>query len=123
MEVYEMIEALKTKAGARLQDVPCKPLEDGGWKVYRKSLNNRHEAKTYVKAILTEVLEYLVKESNRANKADKGITCKVDKGNVKNYRTGVVAEWASDRMFNQSWCIDKMKVALKVSELFGLFKD
>ena len=123
MEVYQMIEELKVKAGARLQDVPVKELPDGGWKVYRKSLKNRHEAKTYVKAILTEVLEYLVKESNRASKADKGLACKVDKGNVKNYRTGVVAEWASDRMFNQGWCIDKMKVALRVSELFGLFKD
>ena len=123
MEVYQMIEELKVKAGARLQDVPVKELPDGGWKVYRKTLKNRHEAKVYVKAILTEVLEYLVKESNRASKADKGLACKVDKGNVKNYRTGVVAEWASDRMFNQGWCIDKMKVALRVSELFGLFKD
>ena len=123
MEVYEMIDQLKVKASTRLQDVPVKELPDGGFKVYRKTLKNRHEAKTYVKAILTEVLEYLVKESNRAKEADKGLACKVDKGNVKNYRTGVVAEWASDRMFNQSWCIDKMKVALRVSELFGLFKD
>ena len=121
MEVYEMIETLKTKAGARLQDVPCKPLEEGGWKVYRKSLKNRHEAKVYTKALLTEVLEYLVKESNRAKEADKGLSHKVDKGDVRNYRTGVKAEWASDRMFNEAWCIDKMKIAMKVAELFGLF--
>ena len=121
MEVYEMIEALKTKAGTRLQDVPCKPLEEGGWKVYRKSLKNRHEAKVYTKALLTEILEYLVKESNRAKEANKGLSHKVDKGDVRNYRTGVKAEWASDRMFNEAWCIDKMKIAMKVAELFGLF--
>ena len=123
MEVYQMIEELKVKAGARLQDVPVKELPDGGWKVYRKSLKNRHEAKTYVKAILTEVLEYLVKESNRAKEADKGIACKVDKGNVKQYRTGVKAEWSSDRMFNDSWLIGQMRTALVINKLFCLFDN
>ena len=121
MEAYEVIEQLKVKANVRLQDVPVKPLENGGWKVYRKSLNNKREARTYCKAILQDMLEYIIKETNRAKEADKGIACKVDKGDVRNYRTGVKAEWSSDRMFNESWCIDKMKTAMKVAELFGLF--
>ena len=124
MEVYEMIETLKTKAGARLQDVPCKPLEDGGWKVYRKSLNNKHEARIYCKAILKDMLEYIVKETNRAKVADsKGIAHKVDKGDVRNYRTGVKAEWSNDRMFNDSWLIGQMRTALVINKLFGLFDN
>ena len=124
MEAYEVIEQLKVKANVRLQDVPIKPLENGGWKVYRKSLNNKHEARTYCKAILKDMLEYIVKETNMAKVADsKGIAHKVDKGDFKQYRTGVKAEWSSDRMFNDSWLIGQMRTALVINKLFGLFDN
>ena len=124
MEAYEVIEQLKVKANVRLQDVPVKPLDNGGWKVYRKSLNNKREARTYCKAILNDMLEYIIKETNRAKVADsKGIAHKVDKGDFKQYRTGVKAEWSSDRMFNDSWLIGQMRTALVINKLFGLFDN
>ena len=124
MEAYEVIEQLKVKANVRLQDVPIKPLENGGWKVYRKSLNNKHEARIYCKVILKDMLEYIVKETNRAKVADsKGIAHKVDKGDFKQYRTGVKAEWSGDRMFNDSWLIGQMRTALVINKLFGLFDN
>ena len=124
MEAYEVIEQLKVKANVRLQDVPIKPLENGGWKVYRKSLNNKHEARTYCKAILKDMLEYIIKDTNRAKVADsKGIAHKVDKGDFKQYRTGVKAEWSNDRMFNDSWLIGQMRMALVINKLFGLFDN
>ena len=46
-----------------------------------------------------------------------------DKGDFKQYRTGVKAEWSNDRMFNDSWLIGQMRMALVINKLFGLFDN